>query len=71
MENKKRQFKGTSLVAQWIRIRLPVQGTWVSSLVWEDSNVTEQLNYWVEQPNHWAREPNYQAPVLQLLKTNL
>ena len=27
---------GASLVAQWLRIRLPVQGTWVRSLVWED-----------------------------------
>ena len=26
----------TSLVAQWLRIRLPVQGTRVQSLVWED-----------------------------------
>ena len=28
---------GTSLVAQWIRIHLPMQGTWVRSLVREDS----------------------------------
>ena len=27
---------GTSLVAQWLRICLPMQGTWVGSLVWED-----------------------------------
>ena len=27
---------GTSLVAQWLRIRLPMQGTQVRSLVWED-----------------------------------
>ena len=27
---------GTSLVAQWLRIRLPRQGTWVRSLVRED-----------------------------------
>ena len=26
-----------SLVVQWIRIRLPVLGTWVQSLVWKDS----------------------------------
>ena len=25
-----------SLVAQWLRIRLPMQGTWVRALVWED-----------------------------------
>ena len=27
----------TFLVAQWIRIHLPMQGTWVLSLIWEDS----------------------------------
>ena len=27
---------GTSLVAQWLRIRLPMQGTSVRALVWED-----------------------------------
>ena len=27
---------GTSLVAQWLRIHLPVQGTWVRALVRED-----------------------------------
>ena len=27
---------GTSLVAQWLKIRLPMQGTQVRSLVWED-----------------------------------
>ena len=26
----------TSLVMQRVRIRLPVQGTWVQSLFWED-----------------------------------
>ena len=27
---------GTSLVAQWLRIHLPMQGTWLRSLVQED-----------------------------------
>ena len=27
---------GTSLVVKWLRIHLPVQGTWVPSLVSED-----------------------------------
>ena len=35
---------GTSLVAQWIEICLPMQGTWVSSLVQEESDTTEQLS---------------------------
>ena len=26
----------TSLAAQWLRIHLPMQGTWVRALVWED-----------------------------------
>ena len=29
--------KEASLVVQWLRICLAVQGTWVQSLVWEDS----------------------------------
>ena len=29
-------YLGTSLVAQWLRIRLPLQGTQVRALVWED-----------------------------------
>ena len=33
---KKYITTGTSLVAQWLRICLPTQGTWVRSLVWED-----------------------------------
>ena len=33
-----------SLVVQWIRICLPMQGTWASSLVWEDSSVVQQLS---------------------------
>ena len=27
---------GVSLVAQWLRVCLPMQGTWVRALVWED-----------------------------------
>ena len=27
---------GTSLVSQWLRIRLQMQGTWVRPLLWED-----------------------------------
>ena len=32
----KRISKGTSLVAQWLGVHLPMQGTRVRSLVWED-----------------------------------
>ena len=32
----KMRVHGASLVAQWLRICLPMQGTWVRALVWED-----------------------------------
>ena len=38
-KRKKKEIKntsGTSLVAQWLGIRLPMQGTRVRALVWED-----------------------------------
>ena len=43
--------KRTSLVAQWLRIRLPVQGTRVWALVWEDPTCRRATkpvrhNYW-------------------------
>ena len=31
-----KNINGASLVAQWLRICLPMQGTWVRALVWED-----------------------------------
>ena len=48
---------GTSLVVQWLRICLPVQGTWVRALVQEDHTC------------HGATKPvhhNYRACVPQL-----
>ena len=47
----KRRKSGTSLVAQWLRIHLPMQGTWVRSLVQEDTTChgatkTVHHNYW-------------------------
>ena len=32
-----KDFSWTFQVVQWLRIRLPIQGTWVGSLVREDS----------------------------------
>ena len=60
-----------SLVAQWLRIRLPMQGTWVWALVQEDATCRRATkpvhhNYWacaLEPASH-----NYWAHVLQLLK---
>ena len=67
----KRHRVGTSLVVQWLTIHLPMQGTWVRSLVWEDPTccgATKPMchNYWA-----WALEPashNYWACMPQLLK---
>ena len=62
---------GASLVAQWLRICLPVQWTRVRALVWEDPTcraATKPVRH-----NYWAcaLEPvshNFWARVLQLLK---
>ena len=35
-KKKKKEVIGASLVAQWLRICLPMQGTRVRALVWED-----------------------------------
>ena len=64
-------YGGTSLVAQCLRFRLPMQGTWVRSLAWDDPTccgATKPVRH-----NDWAciLEPashNYWARVLQLLK---
>ena len=61
----------TSLVAQWLRIHLPMQGTQVQSLVREDPTCCRATkpvhhNYWacaLEPASH-----NYWTHVLQLLK---
>ena len=34
--SKKKKNSGTSLVAQWLKICLPMQGTRIRALVWED-----------------------------------
>ena len=62
---------GTSLVAQWLRICLPMQGTWVRALVREDPTwrgTTKPVHH-----NYWAcalesMRCNYWACVPQLLK---
>ena len=47
-------------MVQWIRIRLPIQGTWVQPLIWEDSicrGVTKLVCY-----NYWAHGPQQEKP---------
>ena len=73
--SKKRQIKissGTSLLAQWLRICLPVQGTWVQSLLREGPTchgATKPVhhNYWAcalepVSHNYWAHEPQLLKP---------
>ena len=61
-----------SLVAQWLRIHLPMQGTRVQDLVWEDPTcrwATKPVHrkYWAcslgpESLNYWACAPRARAP---------
>ena len=68
----KKNFFRASLVAQWLRICLPMQGTRVWALVWEDPTclgATKPMHH-----NYWActlelTRHNYWAHVSQLLKT--
>ena len=63
---------GTSLVAQWLTIRLPTQGTRVRSLVREDPTCRRATkpvhhNYWActlepASHNHWAHVPQLLKP---------
>ena len=67
-----KNFTRTSLVAQWLRIRLPIQGTRVWSLVREDPTwrrATKPVcpNYWacaleLTSHNYWARVPQLLKP---------
>ena len=68
----KESEEGTSLMAQWLRICLPMQRTWVRALVQEDPTchgATKSVcyNYWacaLEPANHnyWAHEPQLLSP---------
>ena len=52
---KKKGNRRTSLLAQWLRICLPMQGIWVRSLVWENptcQGATKPVHH-----NFWARMP--------------
>ena len=56
----KKLWEGASLVAQWLGICLPMQGTRVRALVWEDPTwrgVTKPVNH-----NYWACATGACAP---------
>ena len=58
-------------MVQWIRTRLLVQGTWIQSLVWEDSASQGAIKPMYHSHWAWAQEPashNYWACASQLLK---
>ena len=69
-----KNYKRTSLVAQWLRICLPMQGTQVQALVQEDPTccgATKPVHrhYWAcalepVSHNYWARMPVHLEPVL-------
>ena len=58
-------YSRTSLVVQWIRTRLPMQGIWVQSLVQEDSTChrATKLCAPLLSPHSRAREPRLLKPV--------
>ena len=59
------------MVAQWLRIRLPMQGTWVRALVREDPTCRGAAKPVSHNYRACALEPvshNYLAHVPQLLK---
>ena len=52
---------GISLVTQWLRIHLPMQGTWVWSLLQKGATKPVCQNYWAcalepASHNEWAHE---------------
>ena len=64
-QNKEKRMKRNedraSLVAQWLRIHLPMQGTWVRALKWEDPTcrrATKPMNH------------NYRACALEPMSHN-
>ena len=66
----KHRKAGTSLVVQWLRVRLPRQGTWVRALVQEDPTCCGATKPMYHNYCACALEPeshNYWAHVLQLL----
>ena len=70
--SKKKKNCRASLVAQWLRICLPMQGTWVRVLLREDPTccgATKPVrhNYWActlepASHNYWARMPQLLKP---------
>ncbi|KAJ8786159.1 hypothetical protein J1605_006515 [Eschrichtius robustus] len=63
--NSRSPYPGTSLVAQWLRICLPRQGTRVRSLVREDPTcrrATKPVRHYYLSLRSRAREPQLLSP---------
>ena len=58
----KKYLLRTSLVVQWWRIHLPVQGTWVWSLVWEDPTCYGATKPMCHDYLARARAPQWEKP---------
>ena len=56
----KNSFNRASLVAQWLRVHLPMQGTWVRALVREDPTCHGATKPAIH--NYWARVPQLLKP---------
>ena len=68
-----RRFGVTSLVVQWLRIHLPMQGAWVQSLLLEDSTCCRSTKpahsgacarQWEKPPQWEAHTPTWEQPLL-------
>ena len=68
----RKEYFRTYLVVQWIKVRLPMEGAWVQSLVQEDSTghgATKPVhhNYWAcalepRSRHHWSVHAHAHAP---------
>ena len=56
------RHRGTSLVAPWLRIRLPMHGTRVQALVWEDPTCRGATKLQLLSLRSRAREPQLLSP---------
>ena len=58
----RKKYLWASLVVKWLKICLPLQGTWVQPLVWKDPICFEATN-----PCGTTTEPVLQSPTLILI----
>ena len=73
MKIKDKPTFGASLVAQWLRIRLPMQGTWVWALVRSEptcGGATKPMHhsYWAHVPQ--LLKPTHLEPMLRNKKSH-